>query len=240
MEIAKKEAKPFIIIICVIIGLFLVGFCIWYGVNYFKGEEKPNNPVDNPPVVNPEQKNDEILNFPQEGGESALLDDLLELLPEGKINENFKNLTYTKDGNTYKYDCESYESKCNLVKVTINNETSINTVDYNDRTGELKLYKVGNYYIAITEHDYIATLKIYSENTEALSAKATSRAFMGNDLLSTKPIIVNNKLYYVEYNGERLSDGTFNCRYGYIDLLNGINFVSIQSLKLKIDDYEDK
>lgn len=219
---------------------------------FFKGEEKPNNSVDEPVIPSTdtpvEEPSDiptgtvgEKIDFPQEGGESALLDDLLELLPEEKINENFKNLAYTKDGNIYKYDCESYESKCNLVKVTINNETSINTVGHNDRTGEgLKLYKVGNYYITITEHDGIATLKVYNKNNEVLSAEATSRYFIGNDSFPTEPIIVNNKLYYVELNGEILSDGTSNCRYGYIDLLNDINFVSIQSLKLKIDDYGDK
>ena len=237
---SKKSMSAILIVILTILGTCLVIFGVWYGIYYFKGEEKPNTPTDNPPVVNPEPSSDEILNFPQEGGDKYLLEDLLELLPEGKINENFKNLTYTKDGNTYKYDCESYGSKCNSVKVTINNETSINTVDYNDRTGKLNLYKVGNYYVTITEHDYVAVLKIYNNNKEVLSTKATLRVFIGNALLSTKPIIVNNRLYYVEYSGERLNDGTYNCRYGYVDLSSKINFVSIQSLKLKIDDYEDK
>ncbi len=232
----EKRMPTIVIILLTIVGTCLVGFGVWFGVNHFKGEEKPSTPdnsVDQPTTA-------EILKFPQNGGAEFLLNDLLELLPEGKVNENFKNLTYNKDGNLYKYDCENYESKCNLIKLTINNEVSINTTDYNDRTSKINLYKIGNYYVTISEHDYVAALRIYSEGREVLSTKATSRVFVENALLPTKPIIVNNRLYYVEYNGERLNDGTYNCRYGYIDLMNGINFVEIQSLKLKIDDYEDK
>ena len=40
MEEKKKRMSPILIIILTIIGICLVGFCTWYGINYFKGEEK--------------------------------------------------------------------------------------------------------------------------------------------------------------------------------------------------------
>ncbi len=43
MEEKKKGMSPILIVIFTIIGICLVGFCTWYGVNYFKGENKPNN-----------------------------------------------------------------------------------------------------------------------------------------------------------------------------------------------------
>lgn len=43
MEEKKKGMSQILIIILTIIGICLVGFCAWYGVNYFKGENKLNN-----------------------------------------------------------------------------------------------------------------------------------------------------------------------------------------------------
>ena len=53
MGTKKNEAKPFIIIICVLLGIFLVGFGIWYGIQHFKDKgDEPNIP-DNP-IVRPD------------------------------------------------------------------------------------------------------------------------------------------------------------------------------------------
>ncbi len=52
MEEKKKGMSPILIIILSILGICLVGFLVWYGVNYFKGEEKTNTPTgDNPTNV---------------------------------------------------------------------------------------------------------------------------------------------------------------------------------------------
>ena len=40
MEEKKKAISPILIVILTIIGICLVGFCVWYGVNYFKGEKE--------------------------------------------------------------------------------------------------------------------------------------------------------------------------------------------------------
>ena len=42
MEEKKKGMSPILIVILTIIGICLVGFCTWYGVNYFKGEKESN------------------------------------------------------------------------------------------------------------------------------------------------------------------------------------------------------
>jgi hypothetical protein len=48
MEEKKNGMSPILIVILTILGTCLVGFLVWYGVNYFKGEEKVNSSVDEP------------------------------------------------------------------------------------------------------------------------------------------------------------------------------------------------
>ncbi len=43
MEEKKKGMSPILIVILTIIGTCLVGFCVWYGVNYFKGEKSSSS-----------------------------------------------------------------------------------------------------------------------------------------------------------------------------------------------------
>ena len=53
MEEKKKGMSPILIVILSIVVICLVGFCVWYGVNYFKGEEKsveePSSNVEQSP-----------------------------------------------------------------------------------------------------------------------------------------------------------------------------------------------
>lgn len=39
----EKKVPTWLIVLLIAVGICLVGFGIWYGVNYFKGENKPNN-----------------------------------------------------------------------------------------------------------------------------------------------------------------------------------------------------
>ena len=45
MEENKKGMPIWLIVILSVLGVCLVGFCVWYGINYFKGEETPT-PVE--------------------------------------------------------------------------------------------------------------------------------------------------------------------------------------------------
>lgn len=39
----NKKVSPILIVILSILGICLVGFLVWYGINYFKGEDKPTD-----------------------------------------------------------------------------------------------------------------------------------------------------------------------------------------------------
>ncbi len=174
MEEKKKGLSPILIVILTIIGTCLVGLLVWYGINHFKGEEKSNIPVDNPPVVNPETSTDlvgEKIDFPQKSDEeSVLLNGFYELLSTDEIKTNFKNLNKEKNGNTFVYNCEEYLDKysiCTRVSLKINNEVSIenwlveeehydvlddkqfldDTFKNFKKENSEKSYKVGKYYI---------------------------------------------------------------------------------------------
>ncbi len=178
MEEKKKRMSPILIIILTIIGICLVGFCVWYGINYFKEEEKPNNPIDEPSSVIEQQEptnNDigEKIDFPQKSDDNAiLLNGFYELLSTDEIKTNFKNLKKEKNGNTFVYSCEKYLSNysiCTEASLKINNKITLKNVlidefDYDmlDDQDFLStileflhhdvngmIYKVGNYYIEV-------------------------------------------------------------------------------------------
>ena len=181
MEENKKGISPILIVILTIIGICLVGFCVWYGVNYFKGEEKHNNPVDEPSSVIEQQEptnNDigEKIDFPQlNDKDTVLLSGFYELLSVDEIKTNFKNLKKEKVSNTFVYNCEEYLDKysiCTHTSLKINDEITLNNIliddsdydmldeqDYLSTVLELlhhdydnTIYKVGDYYIDV---DYI-------------------------------------------------------------------------------------
>lgn len=44
----KKKKKPtWLMVLLIIVGICLVGFGVWYGVNNFKTEDKPSNITPN-------------------------------------------------------------------------------------------------------------------------------------------------------------------------------------------------
>lgn len=87
-------------------GTCLVCFGIWYGVNYFKDDEKPSPeiPVEEPNFQNPNEENNtpsyplgEKIDFPQKSDEDAiLLNVFFELLSVDEIKTNFNNLKKEK------------------------------------------------------------------------------------------------------------------------------------------------
>ncbi len=78
MEEKKKGMSPILIVILTIIGICLVGFCVWYGVNYFKGEEKP--------VEQPSSNVEQSLNSETNKVENNSCDDIKE--PENYIEND--------------------------------------------------------------------------------------------------------------------------------------------------------
>ena len=42
----EKKMSPILIVILSVLGTCLVGFCVWYGVNYFKDDVEPE-PINN-------------------------------------------------------------------------------------------------------------------------------------------------------------------------------------------------
>ena len=74
MEENKKGMSPILIVILTIIGICLVGFCAWYGVNYFKGENKLNNSG----TSEVEDNSHDVINEPENYIKNALIQSLLE------------------------------------------------------------------------------------------------------------------------------------------------------------------
>ena len=225
MEEKKKGMPPILIVILSVLGTCLVGFCVWYGVNYSKGEEKPNNPVDNPPVVNPGSSSDltaDIIDFPQKSDDEAVIGRLTDFLSESIVKTNFKNLEFTKNGNDIVFNCEHYIDKtvsCGEVKVVINNDFNL-TIDTGyeaskegiydnmysayDILGYNKILKVNNNYIVYNDSGKsldINTITIYNKSNRVYTNNLVKSFYSYGDNFvraNTIPTIVNNVLHFIQ------------------------------------------
>ncbi len=174
MEENKKGMSPILIVVLTIIGICLVGFCTWYGVNYFKGEEKSVEEQSSV-IEQQEPTNNDIgekIDFPQKSDEVALINGFFEMLTAKEVRTNFRNLKKEKNGNTFIYNCEEYDNEgkiCQSFALKINNEITLNygvdawekdTVndetlldEYLKKVWVSTVYKVNDYYVVIDNED---------------------------------------------------------------------------------------
>ncbi len=235
MEDNKKGMSTILIVVLTIIGICLVGFCTWYGVNYFKGEKELNNPVDEPSSneIPSEPNSDfpeeaklkgEILNFPQGNDDLTNLVNSEELYNKKvEAESNFKDVKFEKNGSTIVFNCEKYDgdaNECERTKINVNNNFDI----YFDGWFEnLYLFKYNNYYILIDSHDYTYGMDIYINGSSVY--KLGSGETLGIEALLTEkekfyvsPVIKDSKLYFVSFTNDEDDDGLFECKYQYINL----------------------
>ncbi len=213
---SKKSMPPILIVILTVIGTCLVGFLVYYGINYFKDEETPNNSVDdNPPnVVSPVG---EEIDFPQKSDDSVALGNLSEYLSKEVFKTDFKNLEFTKNGNKLVISCEKYFDKiqsCGSIKVNINNEFDViigkeeqgsfsNAKDKDDLMYDpfdllVKSYyffKTSKYYVVYNAYEYSMrddnNIKIYNNSNEVYNVSWVKSGYWlnENDWLNNSKIL---------------------------------------------------
>ncbi len=83
----EKKMSPILIVILSVLGTCLVGFCVWYGVNYFKDDVEPEGPTPETPVEEP------INNVTEDyvDGEYHTY-----IVYSSKNSENYKKVDYSK------------------------------------------------------------------------------------------------------------------------------------------------
>ena len=234
----EKKIPTIVVVLLTIVGTCLVGFGVWYGINYFKGGDKPSapdTPVEQPSSSITSPAGGKI-DFPQKSDDNVLIGGFFDLLTENELITNFKNLQKQNSGNTFVYNCEKYVKSeepingsdyvCGEVKLTLNNELSINaTVPYGVcgiNKGCLKtidIYKFNNYYVVVRYGGGgldMNTIQIYNKSTEEYNTQATviTQYWLdenGTDVFYVKPAIVNDILHFVKGNGsEKLNYNTID------------------------------
>ena len=198
MEEKKKGMSPILIVILSIIGICLVGFGIWYGVNYFKGEEKPIEEQPSSQLNNQPSNNDgnilngKILEFPQSGDNTSV-----------KISQN-----------------EIYK--------VLNNVEKDNLEANLQQNGEYFEYLKSNNYYVVLFHGYggvVAATKIFIYDLEGNKKYDSSEEELAFVLkkdeemaegFNVKAVVFENKLHFVSCSNQTNCEGTL--RYYTIDL----------------------
>ena len=89
MEEKKKSTSPILIVILSVVGICLVGFLVWYGVNYFKGEEKPVEQQSS--QINEQPSNNNLENSSSSNNSSTRSLKITEFISNNKLQMHYFN-----------------------------------------------------------------------------------------------------------------------------------------------------
>ena len=198
----EKKMPTWLVILLIVVGLCLVGFGIWYGVNYSKeSEESPSNQTEEPSSVIEQQEptnNDigEKIDCPQKSDEVALINGFFEMLTAKEVRTNLRDLKKEKNGNTFIYNCEEYDNEakiCQSFALKINNEITLNYVvdawekdtvndealldEYLKEVWGATVYKVNDYYVVIDNDEDLLGIRIFNKSKQVYENNSVSREY---------------------------------------------------------------
>ena len=224
MEESKKGMSPILIVILVLVGSCLLGVGLWYGLNYFKGEDKPvdtpTEETNNSNVLTSELKdifynNSSAIKIPLYPSKEKVYENYEKINRKiGNLSVDYECIVYSKVD--FEYGDEHHETKnmCSTVKATINNNISFYyRVDYNEIIPEIVLAG-GEILETISEKDKNVN-KIFVNDKELLYYNDffidTHHWCCGTD---TSTLIVYNK------SGSKVFEVKDDIRTVYFDLYN--------------------
>ena len=240
----EKKMPTLLIIVLSVLGICLVGFGIWYGVNYSRDLGEPEGPTPEPSTEEPTEPGfvGEKIDFPQKSDDNVVIGRLTDFLTESTVKTNFKNLEFTKNENKIIFNCEHYvdqTTSCGEVKISINNEFNL-TIDtgyeyslkgvYDTKDGAYdilgynKLFKVNNYYVVYNDIGGgldINTITIYDKSNKVYTNNLVKSAYGLNvkdyytSATNVPPVIVNNVLHFIQQKEDYSID---KVKYNTIDL----------------------
>lgn len=190
----------------IILLILMVGVLIFGCFKYLNGKNNNSNDETIDTIAG------ERIEFPQEFDDNILIGELSELL-EGEEKSNFKDLKKEKNGNTFIFDCISYDekdSKCLGINVNVNNELYLNYLyTYNGFYKKFNFYKVNDYYVIIkyTIENESVEINIYNNSSQVVYSNYLVHPYYwlnnksintNDDMVKVEPVIKDGILHFVE------------------------------------------
>lgn len=255
----SQKIKNLILIIIVILLIFLLGVTVYINAEY---KDKRNETISSSTTTTTttvkikfSEEDDKIfktLNYPKENDNSVnYLSTISGLLSESDVNNNFDNITKTKNGLTINYKCIYFgknenEEKEQCFKI----EASIaNNLKFEDFTsfydGSLPpeddyLFYNNNYIIHIHDSNDLlgTTINIYDRSGTKLKTIENVISVIGKS--NSEPRVQNEKLYFIMASENthiitdiENSDEKINAYYNYIDLSKtNIDIIEVKQIEL--------